>query len=81
VLKSVIYSVNNKTQDPEKKYETRYYKYQRPASSAIAELAPANSFYAEGRRVQIDQVNLDLSKADAWRFCQSCTYMEIEGLS
>jgi DEAD/DEAH box helicase domain-containing protein len=81
VLKSVIYSVNTKVQDPEKKYEIRYYKYQRPASSAIEELAPANNFYAEGRRVQIDQVNLDLSKAGAWRFCQSCTYMEIEGRS
>lgn len=81
MLKSVIYSVNNKEQDPEKRYETRYYKYSRPASSAIEELAPANNFYAEGRRVQIDQVNLDLSKADAWRFCQSCAYMELEGRS
>lgn len=81
VLKSVIFSLNAKAQDPEKKYEVRYYKYQRPASSAIEELAPANNFYAEGRRVQIDQVNLDLSKADAWRFCQSCTYMELEGRS
>ncbi|SPF32055.1 DEAD/DEAH box helicase domain protein [Candidatus Sulfopaludibacter sp. SbA4] len=81
VLKSVILSVNTKTQDPEKKYEVRYYRYQRPAISAIEELAPANNFYAEGRRVQIDQVNLDLSKAGAWRFCQSCTYMEIEGRS
>lgn len=81
VLKSVIYKQNPKAEDPEKKYELRYYKYQRPASSAIEELAPANTFYAEGRRVQIDQVNLDLSKADAWRFCQACTYMELEGRS
>ena len=81
VLKSIIYSVDTKEQDPEKRYKTRYYKYARPASSAIEELAPANNFYAEGRRVQIDQVNLDLSKADAWRFCQSCTYMELEGRS
>jgi len=79
VLKSVVYRQNAKAQDPEKKYEVRYYRYQRPASSAIEELAPANTFYAEGRRVQIDQVNLDLSKADAWRFCRSCTYMELEG--
>ena len=30
----------------------------RPAVSAISELAPENKFYAGGRRVRVDQVDL-----------------------
>ena len=81
VLKSVIYSVEHQGAGPGETIRGPILQVPRPASSAIEELAPANNFYAEGRRVQIDQVNLDLSKADAWRFCQSCTYMELEGRS
>ena len=81
VLRSVIYRRNQKAKDDESRYTTQAYEYERPAESAILELAPANRFYAEGRRLEIDQVNLQLSKPEAWRFCSACSYLELEGVS
>jgi DEAD/DEAH box helicase domain-containing protein len=78
-LKSVIYRKNEKATDAERRYETKQYVYERPAATAIVELAPASSFYAQGRKLLIDQVNVDLSKPEPWRFCAECSYMEKEG--
>lgn len=78
-LKSVIYRKNEKATDAERRYETKQYVYERPAASAIVELAPASSFYAQGRKLLVDQVNVDLSKPEPWRFCADCSYMEKEG--
>lgn len=78
-LKSVIYRKNDKATSLEKKYETRSYVYERPAASAIVEFAPASTFYAQGRKLTVDQVNVDLSKPEPWRFCAACSYMEKEG--
>ncbi|MCB0288743.1 MAG: DEAD/DEAH box helicase [Calditrichaeota bacterium] len=73
LLRSVIFRRKQKP-DAEGKYHTRIYEYERPAASAIHELAPANHFYAGGRRVMIDQVDLGLSETEAWRFCNNCSY-------
>jgi DEAD/DEAH box helicase domain-containing protein len=81
ILRSVIYRRNPKAEDDERKYKTRTYEYERPASAAILELAPANHFYAEGRKLQVDQVNLQVSQIEAWRFCTDCSYLELEGRS
>ncbi|MDM7995624.1 MAG: DEAD/DEAH box helicase [Acidobacteriota bacterium] len=81
VLRSLIYRRNPKAEDDERKYITRTYEYERPASAAILELAPANHFYAEGRKLNVDQVNLQVSRIEAWRFCPDCSYMELEGRS
>lgn len=78
-LKSVIYRKNERATDAERRYETKQYVYERPAASAIVELAPASSFYAQGRKLLVDQVNVDLSKPEPWRFCADCSYMEKEG--
>ena len=48
-------------------------------AAAILELAPANHFYAEGRKLEIDQVNLQVSQIQAWRFCIDCSYLELGG--
>lgn len=55
--------------------------YQRPASAAIRELAPSSHFYAEGRRVEIDEIDLGSSAQpllETWRFCPSCGHAERE---
>jgi DEAD/DEAH box helicase domain-containing protein len=57
-----------------KKYETYPISYERPGRLAIRELVPSGVFYAEGRRVKIDQVDLKLSEPEEWRFCRSCNY-------
>ena len=52
------------------------FEYERPGASAITELAPNNTFYAEGRRVVINQVDVSKIKPEAWRFCRQCAYTE-----
>ncbi|WP_043341662.1 DEAD/DEAH box helicase [Belnapia moabensis] len=51
-------------------------KYERPAQSALSEFAPENRFYANQRRVEVDQVNMSLAKTEDWRFCPSCHHMQ-----
>jgi len=49
----------------------------RPASAALRELAPHNHFYAEGRKVTINQVDLGTRHQpllEDWRLCPSCSY-------
>ncbi len=81
ILRSVIYRRNLKAEDDERKYETQTYEYERPAAAAILELAPANYFYAQGRKLEVDQVNLQASQIEPWRFCSDCSYLELEGKS
>ncbi len=41
---------------------------------ALRELAPSGVFYAEGNRVKIDQIDLNISKIEEWRLCRNCCY-------
>ena len=50
-----------------KKYEKMVYEYSRSASSAISEFAPNNSFYVDGRKLTIDQVDLTTAQTARWR--------------
>ncbi|MGU1495528.1 DEAD/DEAH box helicase [Pseudomonas aeruginosa] len=52
------------------------FEYERPGSTAITELAPNNTFYAEGRKVVINQVDVSKVKPEYWRFCRQCSYTE-----
>lgn len=59
-----------------RKFDAKVYEYERPARSAIHELAPSNAFYGEGRKVVVDQVDMRLSEVEAWRCCDACPHME-----
>ncbi|WP_161598948.1 DEAD/DEAH box helicase [Aidingimonas lacisalsi] len=61
---------------PAKSYEVVSYDFQRPAQNALVELAPENTFYAVGRALKIDQVNMRLSDVETWRLCNHCHYSE-----
>lgn len=58
-----------------------YLEYSRPASSALSEFAPGQFFYANGRQVQIDRVEIGKEDLSAWTFCPSCSHVarRIEG--
>lgn len=71
-LKSVIYRRNRKTGGS----DTWSFDYERAGSTAISELVPGSHFYAGGRRVQIDQIDLKLSEIEDWRFCDQCSHSE-----
>lgn len=79
MLNSLIYRKKQKVQEGESSYDTWNYEYERPAVSALQELAPANTFYAEGRRVKVDQVDLAVSEIQTWRFCNNCSHKEMLG--
>jgi DEAD/DEAH box helicase domain-containing protein len=53
-------------------------RYERPANSALSEFAPENVFYANQRKVEIDQINLQLSSVESWRLCPTCQHMNNE---
>lgn len=70
-LRSVIWRKKEKDGDG---YETFTYKYDRPGEAALSELAPDATFYAGGRRVTIDRVDLQGSGVEPWRFCDLCDH-------
>jgi DEAD/DEAH box helicase domain-containing protein len=77
MLNSLIYRKKKQVQEGETAYDTWNYEYERPAVSALAELAPANTFYAEGRKVTVDQVDMTVSDIETWRFCSHCSHKEL----
>ena len=74
-LRSILWRKSMKIdQGNGKSYETFTLTYERPGALAIRELVPSGVFYAEGRRVKIDQIDLKLSQPEEWRICRSCNY-------
>ncbi len=76
-LRSIILKTRKSQENGGRKFDALSFEYMRPASSGITELAPGNVFYAEGRKLKIDQVGLGLSGSiESWHFCSDCGYME-----
>ncbi|RLC66021.1 MAG: DEAD/DEAH box helicase, partial [Chloroflexi bacterium] len=78
ILRSIIYRIKKDSKEDESNFESWVYEYERPAVSAIDELAPLNYFYAGKRKVFVDQINMDVSEIEQWRFCNNCSHMEKE---
>lgn len=78
-LRSIIYRKKQTRQEGEGAYHTWVYEYERPAASAIMELAPASHFYAGGRKVRVDQVDMGVSEVETWRLCNNCSHSELIG--
>ncbi|MEO8137839.1 MAG: hypothetical protein ABI831_28165, partial [Betaproteobacteria bacterium] len=76
LLQSIIIRDNKRGETDEQRILT--FEYERPGASAITELVPDSVFYAEGRKVTIEQVDVDRDKPAKWRFCRSCSYCEPE---
>ncbi|MFM5260284.1 DEAD/DEAH box helicase [Aeromonas veronii] len=73
-LRSVLWRKNENEEG--RSYQTATYEYERPASTALAELAPLNSFYAGGHKVEIEQIDLKVSEPEHWRLCSHCNHSE-----
>jgi DEAD/DEAH box helicase domain-containing protein len=76
-LRSIIYRKKTDAAAKRPKYQTFTQQYQRAAVSAIYELAPGSTFYAGGRKVKVDQVDMSLSEPRVWRLCDKCSYAEL----
>ncbi|MGD7785888.1 helicase-related protein, partial [Escherichia coli] len=53
-LRSVLW--RRKEGGEAREYQNTTFEYERPASTALAELAPLNNFYAGGHKVEIEQI-------------------------
>ncbi len=81
ILRAILYRKEDEQTVPsagKKKYEKMVYEYSRSASSAISEFAPNNSFYVDGRKLTIDQVDLTTAQTAKWRLCPNCSHAQIE---
>jgi len=76
-LKSILWRRKADGEEGEGRYVAlKPIMYERPANSALSEFAPENRFYANQRRVEVDQINMTLAKAEMWRLCASCQHMQ-----
>ena len=76
-LKSVLWRKRGQNEPGSGKYVTLGTQtFERPANSALSEFAPENRFFANQRRVEIDQINMSLTKTEDWRFCPSCHHVQ-----
>lgn len=80
ILKAILYRKEDAENPPveNKKYQKMVYEYHRSASSAISEFAPDNIFYADGRKMKIDQIDVSTMQPAKWRLCPNCSYAELE---
>ena len=80
ILKAILYRKDEEAEEAKtkEKYRKSVYEYSRSASSAISEFAPNNSFYVDGRKLTIDQVDLTSAQSAKWRLCPNCSHAQIE---
>lgn len=80
ILKAILYRQEDSKNDAEKQKKIKkplVFEYNRSASAAISEFAPNNSFYAEGKKLTIDRLDVKTAQPDKWRLCPNCSYMEL----
>jgi len=77
-LNSVILRRRDATDEggEKRRYDVLSMSFQRSAQAALGELVPEARFYAAEHRLNIEQVDLKLSKAQPWRLCPACHYSE-----
>jgi DEAD/DEAH box helicase domain-containing protein len=78
ILKAILFRKKEASDDEaaKKKNEKMVYEYSRSAAAAIREFAPLNSFYVDGRKLTVDQVDLTSAQVEKWRLCPNCSYAE-----
>ncbi|VEI51279.1 DEAD/DEAH box helicase [Kocuria rosea] len=75
---SVSLDVGVSWRDPDNlEFQSDRYEYRRGASSALTELAPGSTFYAQGLEVLIDAVDLgpERSRVLRWQICPACGWV------
>ncbi|WP_438388726.1 DEAD/DEAH box helicase [Actinopolyspora saharensis] len=77
-LQATVYWPEEDSRTDTTTYNSRLYEYQRPQRYALEELAPGNTFYANGYRHEIS--GLDIGTAarrnwQLWRVCPACGHV------
>lgn len=80
ILKAVLFRKEsldeNRDDEKKRKYEKMVFEYSRSASSALSEFAPANNFYVDGKKLQINQIDMTTAEKAKWRLCPNCSHAE-----
>lgn len=76
-LQSVIFRQRKAPDERGRRYDAWTFDYARAPSAALSEFAPEADFYAGGRHVTIDRVDLASSEVERWRFCPSCNHASV----
>ena len=77
-LKSILARLPENKKHEENGDNLITHEYVRSASSALSEFALGQTFYANGREVIIDRLDLNKQDLSTWRFCQNCSHVELQ---
>jgi DEAD/DEAH box helicase domain-containing protein len=80
ILKAVLYRketpYDSSEDENKRKYEKMVFEYNRSASAALSEFAPTNNFYVDGKKLQINQIDMSTAEKAKWRLCPNCSHAE-----
>ncbi|WP_420783407.1 DEAD/DEAH box helicase [Streptomyces sp. LPB2020-019-1HS] len=80
-LHSTVFWPEGSTSEGRVRYKSKSFSYDRPRGYALSELAPGNTFYAEGYKHRITGIDIVTGRDQDWRywrFCPSCGYVRTE---
>ncbi|MEV6119458.1 DEAD/DEAH box helicase [Streptomyces sp. NPDC052077] len=80
-LGATVFWPEGTTPEGRPRYKSKSFSYGRPRGFALSELAPGNTFYAEGYKHRITGIDIVTGRDQDWRhwrFCPSCGYVRTE---
>ncbi|MGX9920687.1 DEAD/DEAH box helicase [Streptomyces sp. NPDC002248] len=80
-LDATVFWPEGNTPEGAARYRSKSFSYARPRGFALSELAPGNTFYAEGYKHRITGIDIVTGRDQDWRhwrFCPSCGYVRTE---
>jgi ATP-dependent helicase YprA (DUF1998 family) len=80
-LDATVFWPEGTTPEGRTRYKSKSFSYGRPRGFALSELAPGNTFYAEGYKHRITGIDIVTGRDQDWRhwrFCPSCGYVRTE---
>ncbi|MFE0819829.1 DEAD/DEAH box helicase [Streptomyces sp. NPDC058847] len=80
-LDATVFWPEGTTPEGRPRYKSKSFSYGRPRGFALSELAPGNTFYAEGYKHRITGIDIVTGRDQDWRhwrFCPSCGYVRTE---
>lgn len=80
-LDATVFWPEGTTDEGRDRYKSKSFSYGRPRGFALSELAPGNTFYAEGYKHRITGIDIVTGRDQDWRhwrFCPSCGYVRTE---
>ncbi|MFI0220407.1 DEAD/DEAH box helicase [Streptomyces lydicus] len=80
-LDATVFWPEGTTPEGRSRYKSTSFSYGRPRGFALSELAPGNTFYAEGYKHRITGIDIVTGRDRDWRhwrFCPSCGYVRTE---